>query len=312
MKDDATIIAYFLRSKTPQESMVKSKTSAATHKHFFSLAKSRNLDLRFVLGEDAILDEGFSNYWIFENDELINVSEAFKEDMLYAKNRSNRFETRRKLNNSYLENICIDKLVTAQMFPDLCKKTLLIDENSLSNLDEINTEKVVLKPQEGSNGVHVTVLSKQEITKDLLATDTYIVQELIDSSGGIPNLINKRHEMRIYIFNGVIQSAYLRIPPEDSYLCNVAQGAKEMQITLDQIPDSFIASAAKVDAVFSEIVPRHYTVDIMNENGRPWIVELNNTPGLPDPDVQPLSDNYFNALLDVLTNKEIKGISLHT
>lgn len=305
-----TIVAFFLRYKTPEEYITRDETSENSFKRFATIAASRGIDLRFVLGEDSFKEGMFMNYWVLDNGNFIQRDESFRPTIIYAKQQSALLNNSKRVNNLYLETICIDKLLTAETFPKFVKETLLIDENTLENADKLNTDTVVLKPRTGSDGVNVSVLPKTQITKDMVKNVPYIVQELIDSSGGIKNLVDGRHEMRIYVFNNVIHSAYLRIPAKDSYLCNVAQGAKEMQITLDQIPESFISVVSEVNKAFKDTDPRHYTVDIMDEHGTPWIVELNNTPGLPAIHVQPLTDNYFNALLNLLTGKEIEGITL--
>jgi len=78
----------------------------------------------------------------------------------------------------------------------------------ISPLDVLSTELVVLKPRYGSNGMKVQVVPKNTITKQMLANDVYIAQEFIDSSKGIPNVVNQRHEMRVYIFLNITPRLY--------------------------------------------------------------------------------------------------------
>ena len=75
-----------------------------------------------------------------------------------------------------------------------------------------------------------------------------------------------------------------------------------MQINSHDIPDSAIDLANYVDRFFIDIHPRLYTIDIMFENKKPWIIELNDNPGMPDTSVQPFTDNYLPTLLSFLSN----------
>lgn len=294
-------VVFFLRNPSISETLLKEDSARASYVRLAELAEKRGIDLRFVLGEESYVDRSFISSWKYVDGQYIHIQEKFAAQMIYAKNLTRIFDQDQRVNNEYIENVCTDKVLTAQLFPDLFKKTLEIDANSLAQLDSLSTSLVVLKPRFGANGENVRVLPKSDITKDLLAGDTYIIQEFIDSSKGIPNLISQRHEMRIYMCNGKILAAYLRLPVSDSYLANIAQGAQALQIENDQIPDSFISVTKQIDEKFSEFTPRSYVVDIMYEDGRPWVIELNNSPGLPDVLVQPLTDIYLNSFLDLLS-----------
>jgi len=173
-----------------------------------------------------------------------------------------------------------------------------------ADIDQLSGDSLVVKPRYGSEGRKVELVNKQDIPSLDLSGEDFILQEVIDSSQGIPHLIDSRHELRLYVFNGKVHAAYLRIPAEGSFLSNVSQGARVKLLDTKDIPESIFSLADTVDALFTSIRPRLYTIDVMVENNQSWIVELNDMPGLPDVTVQPLADTFFNALLDLLTQTD--------
>lgn len=296
------IIAIVHGSKTIEEFFLKDHSYKDSYMRLAQFAEARNIDLRFVLGVEQYENGVFKSYWKYENENYTYIPKSFVADLVYLKERSRKFEGMKRVNSIFLEEICRDKILTASVFPQFVKKTILLTAENISDLDKLRTEVVVLKPRSGTGGKNVQVLDKQQITAQMLANDEFVVQELIESSSGIPNLIEQRHELRLYVMNGEIQSAYIRLPATGSYLSNISQGATVQLITTDQIPQSARKIASEVDTKFTETFPRVYTVDLMYEKDQAWIVELNDQPGLPDVSVQPLTDNYLHVLLDLFVS----------
>ena len=264
-----------------------------------AMAQKHGIDVRFVLGVEHYKDGLFTSYWKFHGDELVQIHEAFKAHVVYVRDRIKHIAFEKKVNDSLIEEICRDKLKTYQTYPTLVKKTVLVSPVDISSFGQLQTELVALKPRYGSNGRSVQVLPKGDITPEILRSDEFVAQELIDSSGGIEGILSQRHELRVYVFNGEIRAGYIRVPAPHSYIANISRGAKEKQIQLSDIPQSAIDLAGQVDSKFTH-TPRLYTIDIMYEHGKPWVVELNDNPGMPDITIQPFTDDYLTTLLDFL------------
>jgi len=291
------IVALVFSITSPNEPPFSQKVFFDSYKLLDELGKQRGISFRFVLGEEY-RDGQFQSSWTFEGDELHHSNESFTPTLIYLQTRDNRYEYTKRLNNSFLEIVCRDKFITGQLFPKYVKKTLLVTNDC--DLSKLLTERIVLKPQYGSDGEKVSVLSKNEFDVHDFLSERFVAQEFIDSSEGIPRLIAQRHEMRLYIFSGEIKAAYLRVPAPNSYLANISQGAVEQQFALSDLPQELYPLVEYVDAAFSDINPRLYTIDVMFEKGKPWIVELNDTPGMPDISVQPLTNTFFEELLTLI------------
>lgn len=300
-------IVFFFLSENPDDFPFSDATYRDSYMRFLELAKKQNIDVRFVFGKKEYKDGLFLSYWQAENNRLRQFKTSFKSGVIYLRNRTNIFDHENRINNQHLEEICRDKLKTANMFKQYSKKTSLIKPDNLSILSEFKTPLVVLKPRFGLSGWGVKVLSKNSITPEMVETEEYIVQELIDSSKGIPGLTTQRHELRMYVFNGIVKTAYIRLPAKDSYLSNISQGATEQQIPMFNIPQSAFDLVETVDQQFDQNLSRIYTVDVMFENGTPFIVELNDSPGMPDISVQPLTDTFLSALLKFLDEARTKS-----
>jgi glutathione synthase/RimK-type ligase-like ATP-grasp enzyme len=235
---------------------------------------------------------------------MVKKNESIVPKLIVLRLRSTVLDTEKRLNNTYLSTLCRDKLKSYEMFPEFVKKTLLLTSKNLPEIKNLHTDLVVVKPRYGMEGKNINIVKREDVTDAVLERfkdDEYIVQELIDSSSGIGNILKQRHELRIYIFNGRIQSGYLRVPAEGSYISNISLGAKEKMIDLQDVPDSAFNLIKKVDQQFTDIFPRMYCIDIMFENGKPWLVELNDTPGFPDLAVGQFTIDWHNALLDLFS-----------
>lgn len=296
-------IAIILPFNSPEEFYEIEKTYYDSHVLLGRLAKERNMDIRWVFGEDNFVNGKFSRYWLLEDTSFVKYEEPYKADLLVPRFRSHKLDNERRLNNPEVSLICRDKWKSYETFPKFMKKTVILNPDTVLEVKKFSTDKVIVKPRFGFWGQDVRLEDKNNINQEYISAlnGEYIAQEFIDSSGGIENVIDKRHELRIYLFDNEIKSAYIRVPAEGSYLSNISQGATEMMITLNQIPQSSRELVALVDSKFQKISPRLYSIDIMYEDNVPFIVELNDSPGFPDAELVEFTTNWHNALLDLLT-----------
>jgi glutathione synthase len=88
-------------------------------------------------------------------------------------------------------------------------------------------------------------------------------------------------DKRIVVVNGQIMGASLRLPPEDSWICNVAMGGSSGHAKVD---DEEVSLVAEIDPVLSEMGIVMYGVDtLVDDNGKRVLSEINTTSigGLP-------------------------------
>lgn len=219
---------------------------------------------------------------------------------LFAHNKENekaikfKFDMARGINvinHPVIDKFCWDKKVIADIFPEDTPKTFLVNTDSGARkvIGAIGTDKVVVKPRYGTLGKGVIITDKQylpEIKKNTL------IQEFIDTSNGIKNVVKGYHDLRVVIINGKVDHAHVRTPKKGLFVANVALGGKKMFIRKEQIPSKIISIVKKIDTAFEKYYPRIYSVDfLIDKSGKPFIVECNS---------QPMIDKYaFGKYADV-------------
>ncbi len=175
-----------------------------------------------------------------------------------------------------------DKYLTYQLFRRFMKPTYRIRNRAQFRkaLARIATDKAVFKPVSGNSGKGIIIDTKDNISRRLRTYDG-LLQEFIDTSGGIPGICPSYHDIRIVIMNGKVIQTYARTPKPGSYLANVAQGGKMFAVPPHSIPRSAFRIARSIDRYFARYADRIYAVDFGFEKNKPYLIELNPQPGLP-------------------------------
>jgi glutathione synthase/RimK-type ligase-like ATP-grasp enzyme len=147
---------------------------------------------------------------------------------------------------------------------------------------KLATDKVVVKDPTGYGGTGVIIGTRDEVRRKLAeAPLSYplLAQELMDTSVGVPGLVEGVHDMRLIIGGGRIWSCYIRQPKKGELRANVALGGSFQYIPRHKIPRQAIFLAHKIDAHFG-FQPRHYAIDFANTDEGWKLIELNANPGL--------------------------------
>ncbi|MFQ3275404.1 MAG: glutathione synthase/RimK-type ligase-like ATP-grasp enzyme [Candidatus Nanohaloarchaea archaeon] len=207
------------------------------------------------------------------------------------------------LNSYELEEICKDKLLTYDEFPGRVPETRgASEENVVEMLQEYGS--VVLKPRYDFGGKGVRIIDSM---KEFEPEDDLLVQRFIDSESGIPELdIEGVHDLRVIVVNGEKAASFVRTPDE-GLISNVSRGGSMHHIEVEDIPERAVEIVDEVEDRFSQFGNRVYAVDfIFDENGRPWILEMNSKPGLvfyDDEDVrswkEPLMEKVVETLIEM-------------
>ena len=156
--------------------------------------------------------------------------------------------------------------------------------NSQSNTsaqDVANTSRrIVFKPLSdfGGHGIHICPASELLQTPGL--SFPAILQEFIESDGGIPGLVSGRHDLRVLILNGEVIGGSIRQPASGSLLSNTSQGGTMTMYERNQLPQDVIKFALDIDSQLPQ-APRLYAADFFysTERSRWYLVELNASPG---------------------------------
>lgn len=226
----------------------------------------------------------YESAWKYQNNEFIEVGRT-KIDLIY--NQSIilfPYTDVIVFNDPYIEEICGDKWKMYKQFPHLFSKSWLIEsEEQFKEVIEMNKGKLLVqKPLNGNQGRGVSV-AQAETLKSM--NFPFLLQEFLDSSGGVPGIVEGTHDFRIALLDGEIVYSYYRTPPTGSLLANVARGGTFEVVPVEKIPNIFLPVVKEVDAHMSGIKHRFYGIDLALTQQGPKIIEMNSRMGvLPNKD----------------------------
>ena len=147
-------------------------------------------------------------------------------------------------------------------------------------IEKIPGSIIVAKPTDQTGGAGVFIGNKKEIVPQIKEFP-YIIQEYIDTSEGIPGLIDSTHDLRLVSLQGEVVLAFIRTPPPGNILANVSKGGSLIEVMKKDIPEGALAIFKSVDTALSHFKQRIYSIDMgRNSDGRWMIIELNSRPAL--------------------------------
>lgn len=219
----------------------------------------RNGEWRKV--EDIDIDVVFDKYKF--DDETIEMKKQIDAEMPV-------------LNSFELEEICKDKLLTYEKFPDHVAATYEASEDTVEQI--LESGKAVLKPRYDFGGRGVKIIDSID---DYEPEEDLLVQKFVDSTQGAPSLgVEGVHDLRIIVLNGEPEVAFVRTP-ESGFISNVSRGGTLEKAEMKDIPEQVFEVVEEVDSEMEVYGDRMYSIDfIFDEDERPWILELNSKPGL--------------------------------
>ncbi|WEL23753.1 ATP-grasp domain-containing protein [Candidatus Nanohalovita haloferacivicina] len=246
--------------------------------------RARDQGVRLVQAQYHWYEDGsLSRGWVYEdgfwskveNVELDGVFDKFhfdEETKALKKEINNEIGI---LNDPELEELCKDKLLTYERFLEMMPETRpFSEENVREMLEEYG--KIVLKPCYAFGGKGIHIVDDEEDLPEI--EEDYIVQRFIDSSAGIEGIVEGTHDLRGIVVNGELKAGYVRY--SDGEISNVSQGGSQHAVSPEDFPEQALEIIETVNDEL-EYRPCLFSVDLFfDENGRPWIVELNSKPGI--------------------------------
>lgn len=281
------------------------------YERLYSMAEKENIEIfRASYGWFDWNKKVFSNAWAFYGGEWKKVHDIVP-DAIYDKTKHNENAqlVREKLakifkifNDPAFTLLLSSKLDTSLLFPEYMKKSYSLnkEQDLLDILPKIKTEKIVLKPINGSGGDGVEIIDKN-IAGSVKLHFPALAQEFIDSSKGIAGLTDSIHDLRIVVVKEEIIYAYIRTPKKGSLLANLAQGGTMKIVTLEEIPQSVLEIVKDVKNKLANYGDSVYTIDLMfDENNKPWVIELNTMPGMYfAPGQEECMDRMYSRLIEI-------------
>lgn len=225
----------------------------------------------------------FSRGWRFNDGQFEEVAEPLTVDLIY--NKGSAFmptADANVLNKREMDSILRDKMRSYALFPDLFPRTLLADDAEAASeaLQAMSTPTVVLKPSDGWGGSKIWI-GPREQAMDHLEPFPVMIQEFIDTSGGIPGFPDLKHDFRIVVANGTPLLTFLRIPKEGSFIANVGRGGRVIIVPPEKRPAEAMALVPVIDAKLERFGNRMYSIDCGFDRSGVWkLIEFNDQPGL--------------------------------
>lgn len=243
----------------------------------------------------------FASGWKYVNGEFRDVASPIKGQLIYNKGRQLRTGSRDKvLNPAGLDAACgMDKHRTFEVFPEHFPATVEVDpsDDLATAVNAMKTDAVVIKPVEGFGGHGVFIGSKEEALRKHY-DKAVVVQEFVDTSGGIPGITSGHHDLRLLIMDGKIFMTFLRTPPKGKLISNVALGGQMSIVPQERWPREMEDIVADIDGKLTVFEHRMYTIDCGKDVSGEWYVfELNDQPGLLfTEECGSFKDSYFDGL----------------
>lgn len=301
-----TIAAFFTQPGTDAYPLNEEYYRTA-YRELAGLIRERGRRLVIVRSMDSYMGNGrFSRYWTIdlEKDAFYPVEEPINPDLIYNKGKFKADGPLPIINNPEMDWICLDKRSTYDRFPELCPLTKEVSSSQQADevLKQFSTAMAVAKPIDGEEGRGV-IIDKKELLAERIPSYPYLVQEFIDTSGGIPGISDGMHDLRMTMVDGVVSNCFIRVPAKGKLVSNLAQGGSKHEVPIDKLPKEAVALAQKVEEMFRSYGRCIYSVDMGRDvSGRWYIIELNSQPGVTCSREGPLSVNFQNRLADLLTS----------
>lgn len=248
------------------------------------LAKE-NIKLVLITQQNPYVGNGqFFGYWAINKDahcfEL--QKELIKPTLIFDKghidfndgflNFFNNHDFARLGRNKYTQSILADKYVS--------RTQLVCSEADYEKvLKKLKSDKIVAKPLDENGGKGVTLFDRDKLQEN--QTFPVIMQEFIETNGGINGMVKGRHDIRLYIIDGEAVMCSIRQPAEGGWLSNTHQGGTIHFHNKSEIDPELLSFAQPIIKMFDEKGGKFYAVDFMHGTDGWYMVEMNDRPGVP-------------------------------
>jgi len=301
-------LMFFKNKRIAPDPFEKFGKKRSVYHLFFQEGMRRGFEMYIGSGLDSFEKNlTFSNVLRYNGEIFIQEKEKIKVDAVYDRSGGLYFPPKRLdkvLNKLDFKELCADKNATYLLLKDFMPKNFEIknqEELQQALKDFSKKEFAVLKPVNDFGGKGIIIGEIGEIAKAKIETGKrYVLQQFIDTSAGIPDVVDGMHDLRIIIVNGKIIMAHVREPKKGSYLANVSAGGSIKEVELSKVPENIIETAEEIKKIIDKKYNQPiYSIDLGVENGRPFVFELNDQIGFPSEEMIG-NKQFIFSLLDSL------------
>ncbi len=278
--------------------------------YFFEHGTALGYDMYLVCGIKNYLGKLiFSNALFFDKNKFKPTSGKIKADAIIDRSGTKKFPPDniqdKVLDNNAFKKLCWNKTLMYDYLKEYCPTSYIVKNYRELNatLQELDEKKlIVLKPARGLKGKDIIIDYPEKIAslKNLNFDADWILQEFVDTSSGIPGLVNGIHDLRVAIVNGKIAFSHIRQPKTGSKISNVANGGSIREVEIKNIPEKILATSKKlkrkIDHDFDNPL---YSIDFGMQNGTSFVFEINDTIGFPSENMKKYK-SFINEVLRAL------------
>ncbi len=297
------IVVYFTRPNH-EDVPFDEEEYRLSYREFAKRIQGKGAALFIARGATTFLGKGkFSRYWKYENGDFVEVNEEIQADVVYNKGEDLRFDDGTNvINDAAFYDVCTNKDETYALLKEFMSTTIRVDtkDDLAAAVAQIPSQLIVAKPIDGACGRGVIIGKANEI---LAADHIYpiLVQEFIDTSAGIPGIMEGTHDSRIVIVGGQFAYAEYKIPKQGSLISNVSLGGSYFPIPDDKIPADEWALSRAIDEKLQHFPTRVYSADMCRRSDGRWmLIELNAPPGMIAALDVPEYNRYHELLAELL------------
>ncbi|MEK7137415.1 MAG: hypothetical protein AAB853_03980, partial [Patescibacteria group bacterium] len=218
--------------------------------HLASAVDQRGGTLWIVRGQETYRGgQCFEGGWRFSSGTFTRVEGRHHYGRIYNKGHFRGDRGIAIVNDPHLEELCTNKWETYCLFRKHCPQTELVrnrGELPAAARRLCHCARIVAKPRDGEEGRGIIIGSMEEVCQSV-SQFPCILQEFLDTSAGIPALMEGIHDFRMVVVRGEIVLAFCRTPPPGGLLANVAQGGSIVPVQYRAIPREARRIAVDVD-----------------------------------------------------------------
>lgn len=306
------IVMYFNKRKMATDPFSDLGKKRDVYHYFFKKGRRMGFDMYAASGKENYLgDLCFKDAFRYDGKKFKHTIETIKASAVYDRNGSMSFPNKEigpyTLNCIEFKKLCNNKNLTKKVIGQFMPTSFAIknQDSLIRKLKNFKNDALaVLKPAKGMCGKNIVIDYPNNLRKINLEKNTeYVLQEFVDTSGGISKIINKKHDLRIVLVNGKIVLAHVRTPKKGSLLANVAQGGRLKEVPLNKIPRKIIEVTRKINSLINKrYLSPVYSIDFGIGPERPYVFELNDQIGFPAKNMKN-AKNFIDAVLLSLAKK---------
>lgn len=242
-----------------------------------------------LMGQGTYLGDGvFTKHWAqvkADDGYVFEKRGPIKVDMIYVKDEFTvpPSDQALQVNSQDFRAVATDKNATYDLLGDFHPVSLTVSSKLelKKAFHNIPGDNIAVKIPQGNSGKGVFVGKKSDFdSKKFLFDFPWQVQEYVETSVGIPGIVQGRHDFRVVLINGDPVISTLRTPPANGLKSNISYGGKTHLIDRSQIPLDLLELCKQIDVKLASLGQyRFYSADFgMTDRG--WVLfEINAMPG---------------------------------